>query len=157
MTHKYRHQTVAVAWILVADRGRAQILATDLPDAKRLTIVETLVHPTSTVRASDIDTDGPGSFPDRGGQSHAGDPETDFRHQTAQQFAGQIIERLEKGRLSNAFGQLILVAPPLFLGVLRDKLPSPLAQLVTHEMDKDLTRQPEEDIRQRLVAANVFA
>ncbi|MEW4531237.1 host attachment protein [Maioricimonas sp. JC845] len=157
MTHKYEHQTVAVAWVLVADRGRAQILAADLPDAARLEIVETLVHPASTVHARDIETDGPGSFQDRGGQSHAGDPETDFRHQTAQQFAGQIVERLEKGRLTNAFGKLIVVAPPLFLGVLRDKLPAPLSQLVAHEIGKDLTRQSERELRDRLVAANAFA
>ncbi|MFG0333025.1 MAG: host attachment protein [Maioricimonas sp. JB049] len=157
MTRKYEHQTVAVAWILVADRGRAQILSANLPDADRLEIVETLVHPASTVHARDLETDGPGSFQERGGERHAGEPETDFRHRTARDFALQIVERLEKGRMANAFGKLIVVAPPLFLGVLRDKLSGPLAQMVAHEIAKDLTRKREKELHERLVAANVFS
>ena len=38
------------------------------------------------------------------------------------------------------FQQLILIAPPKFLGLLRKELPGPLDQLLTRSIDKDLTR-----------------
>jgi len=38
------------------------------------------------------------------------------------------------------FDELVLVAPPKFLGMLRDELQNPLDKLVTRTVDKDLTR-----------------
>jgi protein required for attachment to host cells len=44
------------------------------------------------------------------------------------------------------YENLILIAPPRFLGMLRKELPSPLDQLVTSTIDKDLTTASVEDI-----------
>jgi len=45
-----------------------------------------------------------------------------------------------------SLGNLILIAPPRFLGMLRKELSSPLDQLVTSTIDKDLTTASVDDI-----------
>ncbi len=40
-----------------------------------------------------------------------------------------------------------MIAPALFLGVLREQLPAPLSQLVSADLDKDLTRGDAATIR----------
>lgn len=137
-------------WILVADRARARILARHDTGQDDLEEVTELDHQQSHQRKSDVVTDQQGRFQERGTGQHAGEPETDFKHETAQRFAGEIVEILEKGRLENRFEQLILVSPPLFLGVLRDKLPSPLARMVSHEIDKDLTQLKTSELATRI-------
>lgn len=156
MSFKYQHQTVAVLWVVVADRARARIFSTDLPDCEQFLEVEALVHPIAKTRMSEVVTDSNGTFAESGGGHHAGEPETDFEHRTAEEFARQIVARLESGRQHNEFGRLALVAPPLMLGVLRQKLSGPLQKLVTDEIGKDLTQLKANDIRAHLTHAEVL-
>ena len=44
------------------------------------------------------------------------------------------------------FEQLMLVAPPRFLGLLRNQLPRPLDQLVEVAVDKDMSEASVEEI-----------
>lgn len=89
---------------------------------------------------SDTVTDRPGSF--RGGAiagSESGEPHQDHRHHTADNFAREVVAKLEAGRQNGDFRQLILIAAPLFLGALRDAMSRPLQQMVEYEIDKDYT------------------
>ena len=105
-----------------------------------------------------IKTDsGPTNFGETTRGHHDGQPKTDFKHQTAERFAEEIVTKLEDGRVKNQFGKLGLVCPPLFLGVLRNKLSSPLAQLVTLELDKDYTHIKLKDISAALECRIDFA
>ena len=138
----YRHSTEQkpVAWVMVGDRARARIFETSWPIDDQLREIETLVHPEGQAREQEVRTDGPGRFAEVAGGPHSGEPRTDHRHRTAIDFAGVVADRLEKGRVTNAFGHLVIVAPALFLGTLRNALPSPLAKLVRVEVTKDYTQ-----------------
>lgn len=136
-------------WILVADRSRARVFSQRLP-GEPLEEVKDFVHPESSLKKHDVVTDRQGRFSERGGARQAGDPETDFKHETAEKFAGELVDFLEHGRQTNQFGQLTLIAAPLFLGVLRQKLTSPLSQLTTLEIDKDYTHLKPAEILKRL-------
>ena len=55
-------------------------------------------------------------------------------------FAREVADRLYRARVDNSMEKLIMVAPPRFLGHLRDKLDAPTAKLVIHSLSKDLTK-----------------
>ena len=136
-------------WVLVADRACARIFSPDLHSSELLEI-EDFVHPESRLRRQDTITDGPGRFEEIAGGRHSGEPETDFKHETAEKFAHQIVVHLEKGLQEKRFDKLAIVAPPLFLGVLRKKLPSTVSKTVAVELDKDFTHFSPEQIKDRL-------
>jgi len=152
MTYKRENAKRPVTWIVVADRGRARIFECAWPIAGELQEIASLVHPEGQSRAQDVLTDAPGRFAETAGGPHYGEPRTDFRHRTANDFAGVVVERLEKGRVSNAFGHLVVIAPALFLGVLRDALSGPLTKLVEHEITKDYTQLPARELLPLLLA-----
>ena len=155
MTYQHEARRSSIVWVLVADRARARILAGEWPDLNDLSEVKQFVHPEGASHQRDVEADAGGRFQERGGPRHAGQPETDFKHRTAEEFAHQVIEEIEDGRNQNAFGRLVLVAPALFLGVLRNLLPDPLERLVVADLNKDLTNMDEAGIRSdiaRLIA-----
>jgi protein required for attachment to host cells len=137
-------------WIVVADRSRARILAAESPEANKLEEVVEFVHPASRLSRQDVVSDAPGRFEAVAGGRHTGEPETDFKHETAEEFAHEIIAYLDKARLENAFDRVGLVSAPLFLGVLRDKMPRPMAHMVAWEVDRDYTQLKTNEIRKHL-------
>lgn len=140
MTRKRTPSGVPITWITLADRARARTFECDWPIGDRFEEVDSLVHPEARMRESEVLSDNEGRFAERAGGQHNGEPQTDFQHRTANDFAIIIADRLDKARVSNRFGHLILIAPPLFLGVLRKTLSDPLAKLVELEVDKDYTQ-----------------
>lgn len=140
MTRKYQNSRLPIAWILVADRARARIFESDWPVDDRLQEIDSCVHPESQMRESEVLSDNEGRFAERAAGQHNGEPQTDFRHRTATDFALLVAERLEDGRINNKFGHLVILAPSLFLGVLRSKLGAPLEKLVEAEIAKDYTQ-----------------
>ena len=141
---------MATTWILVADRSRARILVAEAESAP-LQELEDFAHPEGHLREHEVVTDQQGQFAETGvAGSQTGDPEVDFKHQTAERFAHEIVQRLEKARLEGRFEKLVVIAAPLFLGVLRGQFPSPLRQLVSLELDKDYTQLGVDEIRSHL-------
>ncbi|BBM05348.1 hypothetical protein HAALTHF_12160n [Vreelandella aquamarina] len=51
-------------------------------------------------------------------------------------FAKEVAQRLYSARVSNSMEKLIIVAPPKFLGLLREKLDPPTQKLVTHTLKR---------------------
>jgi protein required for attachment to host cells len=139
MTFKHEQQSPSSIWVVIADRSRCRILSSDGPGLDEWQEVADLVHAEGRLKPSEVHTDRQGTLGESAGRHHVGEPRTDFKHQTAEEFATEIVQSLEHGRLHNRFGKLVLICPPLFLGVLRECLSSPLAHLVTMEFDKDFT------------------
>jgi protein required for attachment to host cells len=140
MTVRTEARQVPVVWILVADRRAARIYSAKWPGLRGFAEKETLIHPEGTLHGRDM-------HPDRFGLSHTPDghgytnaPQTDDRHFTAGVFATHIIERLQKGRMDHEFGRLIVFAPPLMLGELRERYPAPLRQLIERDENKELVQ-----------------
>ncbi|SFJ11386.1 Protein required for attachment to host cells [Planctomicrobium piriforme] len=144
-------------WILVADRAHAVVYHSIWPELAKLEPVQSLNHPEGSAHRDDVLTDRPGRFAAPGVPMQSGEPQTDFRHRTANDFAVELVDRLEQGRNNNEFGRLIVVAPPLFLGVLRDRYSAPLAKTIVLELDKELaeasTPEIADHVRQHLAEA----
>lgn len=140
MTFKHESRRPSATWILVADRSRARLFAGEWPDMAEFREMQAFAHPEGAARPHDVESDGPGRFSESGGARHAGDRPTDFKHQTATEFARELIAELQAGKNGNSYGRLIIIAPALFLGVLREQIPAPLRGLVVADLDKDLTQ-----------------
>lgn len=155
MSFRHTPRRPETVWILVADRATGRIFTADDPDFGDIREIVTLVSPEGAAHPRDVLADRPGRFPGQSGECVAGDPETDYRHRTAQEFACRVVEALEGGRMHDRFGGLVVIAPALFLGVLRKHLPSPLKKLVIGELSKELAHaNPDEIARQALGVLN---
>ncbi len=62
-------------------------------------------------------------------------------------FAKEVAQRLYTARVDNSMDKLIMVAPPKFLGLLKEKLDNPTQKLVTHTLSKDLSKASMADIQ----------
>ena len=125
-------------WVLVADANRARYFETDSPTGD-LRETTDMVHPESRLHERAIRTDKPGRAFDRSGQGrHALSERESIREQSAIAFAIEIADHLDNARTKHSFDRLIVVAPPKFLGELRERLDDNVRDLITLELDKDL-------------------
>ena len=138
MSYRHSARRVPIVWILVADRAAARILAADWPTLENVRELEDCVNPAGAMHGHQV-------YADRFGRDHAPDghgftdaPATDFRHYTAEHFAQHLTELLEDARNRHEFGSLVVIAPPLMLGVLREHFSAPLQKLIEAELDKEL-------------------
>ena len=121
--------------VIVADNARARIFASSTV-INQLEELEGFVHPEAHLPDSELVGDSSGKSVDQHGSL---DPATDARAVEAQGFARLLGRHLKELHNQQHFDQLILIAPPRFLGLLRKELASPLDKLVTRSIDKDLT------------------
>jgi protein required for attachment to host cells len=147
MTFKHEARRPSTTWILVADRARARLFSAEWPELGEFQEVRDFAHPEGAARAHEVEADRPGRLYEASGPKHAADPRTDFKHHTAVVFARELVRELQSGRDANAYGRLVLVAPALFLGVLREQLPDPMRSLVVADLDKDLTQAGADSIK----------
>ncbi len=68
----------------------------------------------------------------------------------SKQFARIVSHELDSGRNRNEFANLIIVAAPSFLGLLREQLSSESIKSITLELDKNLTQKKPDEIRNHL-------
>lgn len=142
---------MAITWILVANASLARVYE-HLGPNKGLRLVKELLHPESRLKNSELVTDRPGSMASTGNGQGAKTPQTEPKAHEAKVFAQELAQELYHGRTKNAFGRAIVFAPPSFMGMLNAVMDSPTAQLVTDRFEKDYTKSPEPQIRERLAS-----
>jgi protein required for attachment to host cells len=130
-------------WILVSDASRARVFAFD-KEGDPWRLVEEVEHPLGRARTSDL-------VSDRAGRQRQVGPAmaapTDPAEAESHRFAERLAHLLQKGSDEHRFGRLVLVAPPRFLGYLRDVLREPVARHVVLSLDKDYTHMDERELR----------
>ena len=90
----------------------------------------------------ELTSDLPGRTHDRVGPGrHSLSADFDPGSKIRSEFIKRIAERIEHGRKTGEFKQLILAAPPATLGELRDRLSPPTAATLVLELDKNLIRR----------------
>lgn len=137
-------------WILAASSGNATLFTADSPTGS-LTELETFDNPNVRVKQMELTSDRPGrSFDSHGEGRHAMAVETNPKEHEQIRFAKLIVDRLEQGRIKNAFKRLVIAAAPGFLGQLRANYSAPLSELLFLEIDKDYTALSPEELRNRL-------
>ena len=127
-----------------------QALQGETPTA-RLVELETIEHPEARLKSQSLGADRPGrSFESAGMKRHSMSREVDPKKQEAITFAKKVAERLESARCQGEFEQLILVAAPEFIGLLRANLSSDLRRMIEEEFSLDLFHMTPQEIRAHL-------
>lgn len=141
---------MAYAWVIVADSARARIFSVENASGQ-LEPVEQLLSPEARLHERDLSSDRPGrSFDSFGSGRHSTDTATSAKDQIASNFAKEVAQHLKAGVDDRSFGRLVIIAEPQFLGLLNKSLPTAVEKLVSLRIDKDLTKEPEQKIRERL-------
>lgn len=126
-------------WIVVVNRCEAKVFEADGRHNKgEVRYVEKLENPRGRLRDSDINSDRPGfiASPNHHGGRMA-KPQSPTER-IAQMFAKKVTMHLEDACRQNAFDELVLIAPPNFLGQMRAMFSRELREKVEREMPKDL-------------------
>lgn len=137
-------------WIVVADASRARLFETGVVDGA-MTEIADLCHPEGRMHDREL-TRGPlpASHESVGPVSHGMEPHTNVREKASQEFARELAERLEHGRVNHAFDALVLVAEPRFLGVLRSSIGREVSKLLVGSIGKGVSQSSPDEIRRVL-------
>ncbi|MCC5858445.1 MAG: host attachment protein [Ectothiorhodospiraceae bacterium] len=134
-------------WVVVAQQGLARLFRRE----KRFSPLEeldNLVQPEARLHAKDLQSDRPGRTVNRprGGRT-ALEPSSDPKRTEAEVFARRVAERLHEGRTAGDYRELVLVAGPSFLGLLRDAMDEDTARCVVKEVRKTIPDATAADIQ----------
>ena len=144
---------MARTWILVAESSRAKLYAAQ-GRTNPLSELEDFVHPAGRMHEGDLVSDSAGSDGGSVGQGrHVMNEKTAAREQEHIDFAKELAQRLEAARVDGSFDQLVLIAPPAFLGLLRDNLSKGVMDRVSEQIDKNLVQQTADTVRGHLSVA----
>jgi len=147
MTHKLSHG----AWVFVGDGQKALFLINagneKFPNLRRLAVWE---HPDPP--SHEQGNDAPGRAQSSVGEIHSAVEETDWHELEKERFAKSIADSINKAALSNAFDQILIVAPPKILGDLRREFAKATEAKIIAEIAKDLTNHTLPEIGRLLTA-----
>lgn len=140
--------------VLVADSGTARMLRVSGPAGKEsLTPIAQLELPAAHLNGREMVTDRDGRLFDRARGGNG--PRTAARHGASNtdphsveysRFAKRISRRLDTERRNGRYEELIIIAAPQFLGLLRPELSGPTRKRAVKEIAKDLVRASDAQI-----------
>lgn len=138
-------------WILVADAGRARIFSaikTRLfthTHPSELTLISEHEHSESRKMDSELVSDRQGHF-----GSGTFVEQTDPKRHQEDVFALELGKILQHACNENQLHDVILIAPPAFMGMLNKHLCQAVNKLVSLRIEKDYTRDNEQKLIQQL-------
>ncbi len=139
MRKKSSELAAGPTWVVVADASRADFYIRH----KRFSPMEpvqSLTSPDARAKEQDLGSDAPGrAFDSKGSGRHAMEPDHSGKEHLRENFAHQIADELDAGRVANKYQHLVIIAAPHLLGDIRGKLSRATRQLVTTEIDKEMT------------------
>ncbi|MCC7305563.1 MAG: host attachment protein [Alphaproteobacteria bacterium] len=86
----------------------------------------------------------------RGGQRHKYEPRMNKSRKSALAFAREMAQWLDEKALANQFEQIVLVAAPKTLGILRIALSPQIRDRIIAEVNKELTGLDDNCLREKL-------
>jgi len=150
-------QKPKITFLLIADASRARLFRRS-DQADELELVEELEHPESRAMNRDLMADKPGRAFTGGGMvpgRSSMEYETDPKDVEAEKFARELGDDLARRCDEHTFDDLVVVAPPKFLGLLRGTLATHgnrVSDRVSTWLDKDYTQLDERTLAERLAA-----
>ena len=138
--------------VLVTDGGRALVLrnAGQVGDAD-LQLVKNYGQDVPPTR--ELGTDKPARVQESVGSRRSSAEQTDYHQQAEDRFVEQIAADMDADLKAGEFAELVVVAPPVALGVYRKAAPATLAKATVKEINKDLTKHSNAEIAAIVVKA----
>lgn len=132
--------------IVVAHDAGARVFD-HLGPRKGLALLEEIDFEEGRRQNKEIGTDRPGrTFASVGQVRHAYEPRQALKEIATESFAKQLAQSLERGLNEHAFREIVLIAPPRFLGKLRESLSDSVAKCVVASIAKDLPLATTEEL-----------
>lgn len=138
--------------IVVADQSEADFYELEQRDMPPQ-FVQRLEDPDAHLHNRDLKSDRPGRVFDHAAAAgarrgavghHSTGGERTPRKIEAQRFARRIAQALDEERQQHRYDRLVVMAPPAFLGLLREEIPAAVHAMLTAEIGKDLVHEPPE-------------
>lgn len=138
--------------IVVADQSEADFYELEQRDMPPQ-FLQRLEDADAHLHNRDLKSDRPGRVfdhaPTTGGRRgtvahHSTGGERTPRKVEARRFARRIARALEEARRQSRYDRLVIMAPPAFLGLLREEMPAAVHAIVSAEIGKDLLHEPPE-------------
>jgi protein required for attachment to host cells len=152
---------MANTWIVAADSSRARFL--QVAGRGQLVEIESLLNPDGRMDDRELITDAHPRFSGHGGVGKPGarstsGPASDRQETSAQEhatdlFAKRVGDYLDKARTQHRYDELVIIAPPKFLGALRKELGKEVEKLVVDELPKDVSRLSERELERYFAEA----
>lgn len=135
-------------WVLVADGAHARIVRDSRTITEAATRLEDLVFAIDHKQSREIKSDRPGrSFASRGPRRSAMGYRSDPVERQEAEFAGQLVDELERRFAAREFQRLAVVAEPRMLGRIRQRLSPALRHAALVQIPQDLTKLPALELR----------
>lgn len=132
--------------VIVADASKARIFKST-GSLQQLKEIEDLIHSESRMNDSELMSDTSRISANRRGSLQ---PRTFPKDHEEQTFAKQLGKHLKELHSKEPYEDLVLVASPHFLGMLRNELHAPIANLVSKTIDKELIHLDKEQLLEYL-------
>ncbi|HUW98456.1 MAG TPA: host attachment protein [Acidiferrobacter sp.] len=136
-------------WVLVAHRGGARIFES-AGRKQDLKLRQDIPHSQGKLKNRDIGSDRPGRGVNSQGSRTSLQQAQEPTAHIAEQFAKQLAELLNAGRVKRLYEKLVLIAEPHFLGLLHAALSSESTALVIASVPKDLAHTEIQGVRDHL-------
>ncbi len=139
-------------WMLVADASKARLYSFHKarlfqePLPKNLDLINEFTHAKSRMKGSELETDRIG-LNGRGGLEESTSP----KEHEADEFALQLSHHLENARKEESYLDIVLVAPPAFMGLLQKHMTTEAHKLVSKKIEKDYTYQSDQEFLKNLL------
>ncbi len=138
------------AWIVVCDGAKALILENNgdrqYPDLRTREVFEQDNPPTS-----EQGTDRPGRSHAAIGPGRSAVGQTDWHDQAEAKFLKELAEKIHLAVHGGVTSELVVVAPPRALGMIREHYTPAIREALRDEVDKDLVKMPLDQIEKHLV------
>lgn len=140
----------AGAWIVVCDGAKALILENNgdkqYPDLRTREVLGQENPPTD-----EQGTDRPGRAFASVGTARSAVGQTDWHNQAEEKFLKKLAEKIHLAVHSGKTKELVIVAPPRALGMIRENYTPAIKQALRGEVDKDLVKIPVDQIEKHLI------
>ncbi len=138
-------------WLLIANASKARVYSLckahfiQSANQKDLQLEESCEHIESRMKGEDLISDKDGKF-GHGSFVEATNP----REHEAELFAIELAKKLDVARKDNQFHELIIAAPPAFLGLIKKHLTNDSMKKIFKTIEKDYTAHDDRDLASAL-------
>lgn len=133
-------------WVLVANTSFARLFEAGERGGRMVELIG-FIAPQGRAHDSAFTRERPGRVQESAGVGRHGiEPRLQPHEKHAAEFAHELAEVLERGRVDHGYQRLVLMAPPRFLGRLRGSLHDQVSRLVVDAHDKDVSHASAGDI-----------
>lgn len=132
-------------YVLVADSGAAKVYRAEA-DLGDLQLVHERANPAGRKMPGELESDRAGQQRNTIGGMHSLAGDHDPQRHESEQFARTLCELLQHERQNGRFTDLLIAAPPKFLGELRAHLSDDCSKALVRTVHKDLLRSDTRDI-----------